>query len=93
MRTFARISTIRCTSAIRFAIAAGLSLAALIVAAPLARAQCTFTFAPASNLVAGFNPISVAIGDFNADGRPDLAVANFYSNNVSILLGNGNGTF
>ena len=33
------------------------------------------------------------MGDFNGDGRPDLAVANFNSGNVSVLLGNGNGTF
>jgi hypothetical protein len=32
-------------------------------------------------------------GDFNGDGKLDLAVANGASNNVSILLGNGNGTF
>ena len=38
-------------------------------------------------------PVSVAVGDFNGDGRPDLAVANSVSNNVSILLGNANGTF
>ncbi|MGA3326960.1 MAG: VCBS repeat-containing protein, partial [Terriglobia bacterium] len=38
-------------------------------------------------------PISVAIGDFNGDGIPDLAVADFTSSNVSILLGNGDGTF
>ena len=36
---------------------------------------------------------SVAIGDFNGDGIPDLAVANEDINNVAILLGNGNGTF
>jgi hypothetical protein len=35
----------------------------------------------------------VAIGDFNGDGIPDLAVANSFSNNVSILLGTGTGTF
>ncbi len=36
---------------------------------------------------------SVAVGDFNGDGKADLAVANYTSNNVSVLLGNGNGTF
>jgi uncharacterized repeat protein (TIGR01451 family) len=33
------------------------------------------------------------MGDFNGDGKADLAVANGGSDNVSILLGNGNGTF
>jgi len=35
----------------------------------------------------------VATGDFNEDGIPDLAVANIGTNTVSILLGNGDGTF
>ena len=53
------------------------------------------TFAAAVNPIAvGTNgPASVAVGDFNRDGKPDLAMANSVSNNVSILLGNGNGTF
>ena len=33
------------------------------------------------------------MGDFNGDGKLDLAVANFSSNNVSILLGTGTGSF
>ena len=33
------------------------------------------------------------MGDFNGDGKLDLAVANYGSNTVSVLLGNGNGTF
>jgi hypothetical protein len=35
----------------------------------------------------------VEIGDFDADGSMDLAVANASSNDVSVLLGNGTGTF
>src|ERR1700733_13249499 len=38
-------------------------------------------------------PHDVAVGDFNGDGIPDLAVANNLSNDVSILIGNGNGSF
>ena len=38
-------------------------------------------------------PESVAVGDFNGDGKLDLAVANFYDNTVSILLGDGTGNF
>ena len=41
----------------------------------------------------GGGPYSVAVGDFNGNGKADLAVANGSSNDVSILLGNGNGTF
>ena len=41
----------------------------------------------------GRHPTSVTAGDFNGDGKPDLAVASSSSNNVSILLGNGDGTF
>ena len=46
-----------------------------------------------SPVAAGTNPLSVAVGDFNLDGKPDLAVANVDSNNVTILLGNGIGGF
>ncbi len=42
---------------------------------------------------AGNNAIATAIADFNGDGKPDVAVANNNSSNVSILLGNGAGSF
>jgi len=42
---------------------------------------------------AGPSPQSIATGDFNGDGKLDLAVADRNSNSVSILLGNGDGTF
>ncbi len=35
----------------------------------------------------------MGVGDFNGDSRSDLAVANFDSGNVSVLLGNGDGIF
>jgi len=41
----------------------------------------------------GTSPSAVVVGDFNGDGKPDLAVANSGSANVSVLLGNGDGTF
>jgi uncharacterized repeat protein (TIGR01451 family) len=50
-------------------------------------------FAPAVLYQAGLNPRSVATGDFNRDGKPDLVVANSGSANISIFLGNGGGTF
>jgi VCBS repeat protein len=42
---------------------------------------------------ATFAPYSVAVGDFNADGKLDLATANEAINKASVLLGNGDGTF
>ena len=55
----------------------------------------TFT-ATAVSPATGNGPESVAVGDFNRDGIPDLAVANYNDGNagtVTILLGNGDGTF
>src|SRR5205807_1628421 len=38
-------------------------------------------------------PVSVAVSDFNGDGKPDVMTANFNSNNITVLLGNGAGGF
>jgi hypothetical protein len=38
-------------------------------------------------------PVAVVAGDFNGDGKTDLAVANQDLDNVSIFLGDGDGTF
>ena len=41
----------------------------------------------------GTNPSAIVSGDFNGDGKLDLAVANQDDSTVSVLLGNGDGTF
>ncbi len=59
------------------------------------------TFQPAATYASGgYAALSLALGDVNGDGKPDLVVTNSSvsgSNNgngtVAVLLGNGNGTF
>ncbi len=52
-----------------------------------------FVNATGSPVAVGSNPNNAGVGDFNGDGIPDLAVPNPGSNNLSILLGDGNGGF
>src|SRR5260370_24416783 len=66
--------------------------ACTVLIAGAAQAQ-RVSFAARRDFAAGTNPHSVAVGDFNRDGLPDLAVANFNSHDVSLLLGNGDGSF
>ena len=44
-------------------------------------------------MVLGVIPLSVAVGDFNGDGKADLAIGNTLAGTVSVLLGKGDGTF
>ena len=41
----------------------------------------------------GRQPFAVAVGDVNGDGMPDIVTANAFDSTVSVLMGNGNGTF
>jgi hypothetical protein len=47
----------------------------------------------AVNYSAGSQPYGIVSADFNGDGFPDLAIADFSGNNVTILLNNGHGQF
>ena len=48
---------------------------------------------PATDYATGLGPVGIAAADFNGDGVTDLVTANFTANTVSVLLGNGDGTF
>ena len=52
-----------------------------------------FCFNPAVNYAAGDAPTSVFAADLDGNGDQDLAVANYVSDNVSVLKNNGDGTF
>ncbi len=52
----------------------------------LGNGTASFNSAPQSPYSVGNNPDSLAIGDFNGDGNPDLAVTNQADNTVTILL-------
>jgi hypothetical protein len=51
------------------------------------------SFASPATYTVGTSPYDGALGDFNGDGKADLVVANNSTSNISVLLGNGNGTF
>jgi hypothetical protein len=61
------------------------------ILAPKAPAQAQFS--GPTNYPVGSLPLGVAVGDFNGDGKQDLAVVNTGDQTVSILLGDGDGTF
>lgn len=55
--------------------------------------DATVTQSAAQTIPTGNSPVAMVTGDFNKDGFPDLAVVNFGSSTLSILLGNNKGMF
>ncbi|HEY1685870.1 MAG TPA: FG-GAP-like repeat-containing protein [Tepidisphaeraceae bacterium] len=53
----------------------------------------TGTFSSFATYTVGDDPRTIVVGDFNGDGKPDLAVANYGDDTVSILLNLGDGQF
>ncbi|MGH9710286.1 MAG: FG-GAP-like repeat-containing protein, partial [Candidatus Acidiferrales bacterium] len=41
----------------------------------------------------GNKPVAITAGDFNVDGRADLAISDENANTIDVLIGNGDGTF
>src|SRR5262249_38340245 len=72
-------------------VSAGVAASHLLFAAAAQARSVSFIARQAFD--AGSFPVSVAVGDFNGDGALDLAVANQDFGRVSVLLGNGDGSF
>jgi len=51
------------------------------------------TFQVGVSYAVGNTPTALVVGDFNGDGKLDLAAANELDSTISVLLGNGDGTF
>src|SRR5262245_26907690 len=73
----------------RLALPALLGLAAI----PRPASAAPVFSAPFLAFDTGLNPRSVAVGDLDRDGRPDLVLASNVSNTVTYLRGRGDGTF
>ncbi|HYI08766.1 MAG TPA: VCBS repeat-containing protein [Thermoanaerobaculia bacterium] len=58
-----------------------------------AAADCELDFSPPVEYPAGDTPASIAVADFNNDGRPDLATRAGFTQFITVLLASGGGGF
>ena len=70
-----------------------LYLIKMMLTFPFVLETVTVLLLPKTDFPVGNSPFNIAVGLFNADSNLDLAVANGNDADVSILLGNGDGTF
>ena len=78
---------------IRLSVLVASFVVAALLPAPPAWAVTPVTFTGPTDFAVGDSPNSVAVGDFNGDGDPDLVVANEFGESVSVLLGGAGGGF
>lgn len=71
----------------------GSGLLISLIAAPDKPQPNHHTASDVIRIKVGKNPGSVEIGDFNHDKFPDIAIASEADSNVTVLLGNGKGSF
>ena len=71
---------------IRLMLGAALALLAGLWLPPTPAAADSPTFAAKVDFTTGASPQSLAVGDINGDGKPDLVTANFQDRTVSVLL-------
>jgi hypothetical protein len=77
---------------LRSALCVSMALIAITASSRLAAGQ-SVTFGSAVSYSTDPGPRALVAGDFNSDGKPDIAVASSSINYVSILVGKGDGTF
>ena len=73
-------------------LAAAVLAAGLLALVGVKPAWAALSFVPAQNFEVG-NATPSVTADFNGDGKVDLAATNTASDSVSVLFGNGDGTF
>ena len=59
----------------------------------LGNGNATFALATGSPFAVGKFPVAIASADLNGDSHTDLVIVNQTDNTISVLLGNGDGTF
>src|SRR5579863_1046193 len=64
-----------------------------VVFFPVALSTPVVTMSGGTDYGVGTQPLAISTGDLNEDGKLDLVLANASDNTLSVLLGNGDGTF